>query len=176
MAPCITPGSTNGNTGSEGVRRCIHRRIIVRRGIRGVWPCAIYHCRIICRHIDNLWTRRFDNNHLFFDLDDLFLGSFQVPEASAFARSFWTVAMTSFCCDRKASPSFCVKSSFSLITLSTSGKVHQGLDTGVPRLGFKGLGQRISLEVLVLLCQRSACTISSGYVEAISIWVSRESG
>ena len=44
------------------------------------------------------------------------------PLASARARSRWMPAITSFCCARNASPSFCSQSSLSFSIVSTWGK------------------------------------------------------
>ena len=47
---------------------------------------------------------------------------FRLPDSCAFARRRCTASSTSFCCARKASPSFCVQSSLSFIGSRTCGK------------------------------------------------------
>ena len=100
----------------------------------------------------------------------------RLPAALAFMRRLWIVAMTAFCCARKASPSFCVQSSFSLIMVSTCGKLTRDLTLASHGCCSNALVSASPLRSLFCFTKRSACTTSSGYVEAMRICETSESG
>ncbi|MNK93352.1 hypothetical protein D3C87_1135090 [compost metagenome] len=100
----------------------------------------------------------------------------RLPESRARARRRCTAASTSRSWARNASPSFCVQSSLSLIGSSTCGKATSDF-TLTSHVWFSTALTAASPFTLGLaLTQRAACTISSGYVDAISTWESTESG
>src|SRR5215831_13827766 len=83
---------------------------------------------------------------------------------------------TSFCCARNASPSFWVKSSFSLIAARTSGKFTRDFTLGSQFWASRAVVSASPFKVLFALAQRSACTTSRGYVDAIRICEINSSG
>jgi hypothetical protein len=84
--------------------------------------------------------------------------------------------MTSFCCARNASPSFRVTSSFSLIAASIWGKFTSDFTLGSQLCASRALVRASPCRVLLALAHRSACTTSRGYVDAIRICDTNESG
>src|SRR3954451_3395808 len=74
----------------------------------------------------------------------------------------------------KASPSLTVQSSFSLSMVSTWGKLTSDLTLGSQVSLFRASAE--SFRVGFCFTHRSAWTISSGYVEAMNICASSESG
>src|SRR6516225_7498824 len=85
-------------------------------------------------------------------------------------------SMTSGCCASTASPNFCVQSSFELIMERTDGVATSDFTlSSQPCLSASCLS-RSSCMSLCSISQRSACTISSGYVDAINTCASNVSG
>src|SRR5689334_17528474 len=104
------------------------------------------------------------------------LESLSEPCDTALPRSACAVASTSACCARNASPSFCVQSSFSLIIVSTCGNTVSDFTLSSQVCCCNASSSALSLSLGLALTQRSALTISSGYVDAIRTWTNRESG
>jgi hypothetical protein len=99
-----------------------------------------------------------------------------VPSALALARRRCTASMSSVCCARNASPSFCVQSSFSSIIARTSGNVTSDFTLGSQSSFFRASATASPVSDAFVVFQRAASTTSSGYVDAMSTWASSGSG
>ena len=101
---------------------------------------------------------------------------FRFPASFALARSFSTESIRRLESAMNASPSLVVMSSFSLIIERMSGKFTSDLTLASQVFCSSSAVSAASLRSLFALAQRSASTISSGYVDAMNIWESSESG
>src|SRR5215510_2586435 len=101
---------------------------------------------------------------------------FRLPCVCALLRSRWMASSTSFCCARNASPNRWVKSSFSFIISSTWGKFTSDLTLGSQVCCSRAVVRASPFRVLFALSHRAASTTSRGYVDAIRICDTSESG
>ena len=155
VTPRIAPRRTDSSTGHKGKRgRSGH----ISRGIDRSWrigrvcPCAVHNGRVIGRYINNLRTGGFDDDDLLIDLDNLFLGRFQVARCLRLCPKLLDRPHDILLlCEERVAQFLCPVDFFAHHGKDI-GEVHQGFNARVPWLRLKGFCQRVTLQTLILLC------------------------